>query len=77
MSGIVAPIVVGALVAAPHNDAAHWQVVFCMAAAINMVGWAVYVVTVRSDLIPELQPGYKRPGAKGGEGRDGRKPAVV
>lgn len=38
LPGIVSPALVGALVAAPHNDRAHWNVAFTLSAAVSLVG---------------------------------------
>jgi len=43
-AGIIAPIAVGDIVAAPNDDAQHWQTVFLIAAAIAGVGFLQYAV---------------------------------
>ena len=45
-AGIIAPIAVGEMVAAPNNDALHWRGVFLMAAAIAGVGFVLYAAFV-------------------------------
>jgi ACS family sodium-dependent inorganic phosphate cotransporter-like MFS transporter 5 len=45
-AGIIAPIAVGDIVAAPNDDAQHWQTVFLVAAAIAGVGFLQYAVFV-------------------------------
>ena len=52
--GIVAPIIVGDLVAAPHDDAAHWRLAFAIAAAVAAAGFAVFAVFGRAEPLPEL-----------------------
>ncbi len=37
--GIVAPIVIGDIVAAPHDDAGHWRLVFLIAAGTKLNLW--------------------------------------
>jgi MFS family permease len=56
LPGILAPILVGDLVAAPHNDVLHWQYAFLMASGIAAFGWLVFVVFARAELLPELLP---------------------
>ena len=52
--GIVAPIIVGDLVAAPHDDAAHWQIAFAIAAGVAVAGFLVFAAFGRAEPIPEL-----------------------
>lgn len=40
--GVLAPLTVGAIVAAPNDDAQHWRTVFLMAAAIAAAGFGFY-----------------------------------
>ena len=54
VSGIIAPIIVGALVAAPHDDAAHWRIAFALAAGIAVAGFLVFAAFGRGELLPEL-----------------------
>lgn len=71
--GIVAPIIVGDLVAAPHDDAAHWQIAFAIAAGVAVTGFVVFAAFGRADPIPELAFGPADAdddagSARGGEG---------
>jgi len=54
VSGIIAPIIVGALVAKPHDDAAHWRIAFALAAGIAVAGFLVFAACARGERQPEL-----------------------
>jgi MFS family permease len=45
-AGIIAPIAVGEIVAAPNDDALHWRGVFLMAAGIAAGGFALYAAFI-------------------------------
>jgi sugar phosphate permease len=48
-AGIIAPIAVGEMVAAPNDDALHWRGVFLMAAGIAGVGFVLYVTFISAE----------------------------
>jgi ACS family sodium-dependent inorganic phosphate cotransporter len=62
LPGILSPALVGALVAAPHNDRAHWNVAFTLSAAVSFVGWGVFLVFGRGNRQRELD-GYDDAGS--------------
>ncbi len=70
MPGIIAPIVAGDLVAAPHDDAQHWIYVFVIAGAVAVTGAAVYVSLADDKLALSLLPPPKRAGEGGTEQED-------
>jgi len=68
LPGIIAPVVVGALVSAPHNDAAHWRIAFWISAAITVAGWLTFVWLGSAELVDfhaaaPSQPSGKIPGS--------------
>lgn len=48
-AGIIAPIAVGEMVAAPNDDALHWRGVFLMAAGVSGVGFVLYVSFISAE----------------------------
>ena len=60
--GIIAPIVAGDLVAAPHDDAQHWIYVFVIAGAVAVTGVVVFISLADDKLAPSLLPPPKRAG---------------
>jgi MFS family permease len=73
LPGVVAPLLVGALVAPPHNDAEHWRIAFSIAAAVALFGCAVFLRCGRGDMLPELRasPGDAPAGVGKGAGPAG------
>jgi MFS family permease len=49
--GIVAPMVVGAIVSPPHDDIQHWRIAFWLSAAICVFGWAVFMLFAEGEPI--------------------------
>lgn len=44
ISGALAPIVVGHILEAPHEDMPHWRTVFFLTSVITVVGWIFYAI---------------------------------
>ena len=52
----VAPILVGAIVNPPNDDAAHWRIAFFVSAAVTLTMWGVFMVLARGTKQPMLDP---------------------
>jgi hypothetical protein len=50
----VAPILVGNLVAPPHNDRLHWRIAFLVASGVATLGLLIFVTFAQALPIPEL-----------------------
>lgn len=64
LSGVLAPLVVGAIVNPPHDDLAHWRAAFAVSAAVSVCGWAVFLAFGEGARLPELDdppPGGREP----------------
>lgn len=55
LPGIIAPILVGDLVAPPHNDIVHWREAFLIASGISTFGFVFFFIFAKGEALPELQ----------------------
>jgi len=54
LPGIIAPILVGDLVAPPHNDVSHWREAFLIASGISTFGFLFFYIFAKGEPLPEL-----------------------
>jgi hypothetical protein len=54
LPGIIAPILVGDLVAPPHNDVSHWREAFFIASGISTFGFLFFYIFAKGEPLPEL-----------------------
>lgn len=54
LSGIVAPLAVGAIINPPFNDAAHWRVSFALSAVVAVCGCALFAAFGEGEAVGEF-----------------------
>jgi sugar phosphate permease len=54
LPGIIAPILVGDLVAPPHDDIVHWREAFLIASGISTFGFVFFFIFAKGEALPEL-----------------------